>query len=75
MNMSTQNVIPLAPTLDELRAGPPTVSVERAAHCLGVSRGYAYTMARIGALPTIKLGARRMRVPTAALVRILEGRQ
>jgi len=73
MTMSRQNVISLVPTLDELRGGPPTVSVEQAARCLGVSRGFAYTMARIGALPSIKLGS-RVRVPTVALVRMLEGR-
>lgn len=74
MNMSTQNVISLVPTLDELRDGPPTVSVEQAARCLGVSRGFSYTMARVGALPTIKLGSRRVRVPAAALLQMLEGR-
>lgn len=61
------------PTLHELRSGPPTVSVEQAARYLGVSRAYGYAMARDGLLPTIKLGARKVRVPTAPLVRMLEG--
>ena len=42
------------PTLDELRSGPPTLSIEQAARYLGVSRAYGYTMAREGRLPTIK---------------------
>lgn len=40
---------------------------------MGVSRAFAYQMAREGQLPTIKLGTRRVRVPTAALLRLLEG--
>ena len=45
--MSTQTTqTPL--TLDELRSGPPTVSVEVAGQYLGVSRAYAYAMARSG---------------------------
>lgn len=60
-------------TLDDLRSGPPTISVERAGQYLGVSRAYAYAMAREGRLPTIKLGTRRVRVPTAALLRMLTG--
>ncbi|MGY4652501.1 helix-turn-helix domain-containing protein [Mycobacterium sp. URHB0021] len=60
-------------TLDELRGGPPTLSIEQAAQYLGVSRGYGYTMAREGRLPTIKLGARRVRVPALALLKMLGG--
>ncbi|NVN51687.1 helix-turn-helix domain-containing protein [Mycolicibacterium hippocampi] len=60
-------------TLDALRSGPPTVSVERAGEYLGVSRTYAYAMAREDRLPTIKLGPRRVRVPSAALLRMLTG--
>lgn len=59
------------PTLDELRGGPPTLSIEQAARYLGVSRAYGYTMAREGRLPTIKLGERRVRVPTLALLKLL----
>ncbi|MCV7300665.1 helix-turn-helix domain-containing protein [Mycobacterium barrassiae] len=61
------------PTLDELRCGPPTLSVEQAVKYLGVSRAYGYQMARDGRLPTIKLGERRVRVPAMALLRMLEG--
>lgn len=61
------------PILDELRSGPPTVSVERAAKLLGVSRGHAYFMARDGLLPVIKVGDKRVRVPVAGLLRLLEG--
>ncbi len=66
---ATTETAPL--TLDELRSGPPTISVERAAQYLGVSRAYAYAMAREGRLPAIKLGAKRVRVPSAGLLRLL----
>lgn len=48
----------------------PTVTVERAATILGISRGSAYEAARRGDIPTIRLG-RRLVVPTAALRRLL----
>jgi len=60
-------------TLDDLRDGPPTVSVELAARYLGVSRAYAYQMAREGRLPVINLGPRRVRVSSAGLLRLLNG--
>jgi excisionase family DNA binding protein len=59
--------------LDELRSGPPTLSIEQAAQYLGVSRAYGYEMARAGRLPTIQLGARRVRVPALALLKMLGG--
>jgi excisionase family DNA binding protein len=56
-------------------AGPDserrTVSVEEAGRILGVSRGSAYTLARTGELPTIRLG-KRLLVPKAALEKLLE---
>jgi excisionase family DNA binding protein len=58
-------------TMDELRDEPVTISVERAAKYLGVSRAYAYQMAREGRLSTLKVGAQRVRVKTAALLRML----
>lgn len=61
------------PVLDELRSGPATMSIEQAASYLGVSRAYAYQLAREGHLPTIKLGSRRVRVPALALLRMLGG--
>jgi excisionase family DNA binding protein len=50
----------------------PTVSIEVAGKVLGVSRAYTYEMARTGRLPTIALGPRRKRVPTVALLRMLQ---
>jgi len=48
-----------------------TITVSEAAHLLGISRGLAYEMARIGKLPTIRFG-RRLLVPRWALYRLLE---
>jgi excisionase family DNA binding protein len=47
-----------------------TVTVEQAAEILGISRGSAYTLAKSGALPTVRLG-RRLLVPRAAMDRLL----
>ena len=47
------------------------MSIERAAEYLGVSRAYGYRLAQAGHIPTIRLGARRLRVPAAALYRLL----
>ncbi|WP_329781980.1 helix-turn-helix transcriptional regulator [[Mycobacterium] crassicus] len=58
-------------TADDLRAEGITTGVPRAAEYLGVSRAFAYEMAKNGTLPTIKLGPRRVRVPTAALADML----
>ncbi|WP_024498216.1 helix-turn-helix transcriptional regulator [Gordonia amicalis] len=60
-----------ARTLDDLRDGPPTVSIETAAAYLGVSRAYGYRLAQNGHIPTIRLGVRRLRVPAAALYKLL----
>lgn len=59
-------------TLDvaELRR-QPTISVDRAAQFLGISRSHAYDLAKSGRLPTITLGVRRKRVPSAAVLRML----
>lgn len=48
----------------------PTITVERAARALGISRASAYEAAKAGVLPTIRVG-RRLLVPTAALRRML----
>lgn len=61
------------PSLDDLRNGPPTISVDQATKYLGVSRAFGYAMARDGSLPTIKLGNRRVRVPAMALLKMLGG--
>jgi excisionase family DNA binding protein len=54
----------------ELSELPPTISVERAAKLLGVSRSVAYRAAASGQLPTITLG-RRLLVPTFRLLEML----
>lgn len=61
------------PSLERLRQGPPTVSIDTAAQYLGVSRGFAYRMVKSGHLPVIRLSGTRMRVPTSKLLRLLEG--
>jgi len=47
-----------------------TLSVEEAAHVLGIGRGLAYELARTGQLPVVRLG-RRMVVPRAQLEAML----
>lgn len=47
-----------------------TITVEEAARLLGISRGLAYDMARIGKIPTIRFG-RRLLVPRRALEHLL----
>ncbi|MGV9671306.1 helix-turn-helix domain-containing protein [Gordonia sp. NPDC003504] len=55
--------------VDQLRSAP-TASVETSAHVLGVSRAYAYALARSGELPTIKVG-NRIRVPSKHLLKLI----
>jgi excisionase family DNA binding protein len=50
---------------------PLTVSVEEAAHLLGISRGHAYALVNRGEIPSLRLG-RRIVVPRAALDRLLD---
>ena len=47
-----------------------TLTVDEAAHRLGISRGLAYELARCGQLPVVRLG-RRLLVPKAALEHML----
>ena len=56
---------------EELRS-TATVSVGRAAEILGISRAYAYQLVKTGDLPVIRLGAKRVRVSSAALLRIVD---
>jgi excisionase family DNA binding protein len=49
-----------------------TLTVEEAARVLGIARGSAYEAAKVGHLPTIRIG-RRLLVPRAALERLLAG--
>jgi len=51
---------------------PLCISVPTAARMLGVSRNTGYEMARLGQLPTIKCGRRRLVVPKAALMKMLQ---
>ncbi len=51
---------------------PLCISVPVAARMLGVSRNTGYEMARLGQLPTIRCGRRRLVVPKAALMKMLE---
>ena len=51
---------------------PLCISVPTAARMLGVSRNTGYEMARLGQLPTIKCGQRRLVVPKAALMKMLQ---
>lgn len=48
-----------------------TLTVEEAATVLGISRGLAYEMVRLGKIPSIRLG-RRLVIPQRALERLLE---
>ena len=48
------------------------ISVTAAARMLGVSRNTGYEMARLGQLPTIRCGQRRLVVPKAALMKMLQ---
>ena len=51
---------------------PLCISVPAAARMLGVSRNTGYEMVRLGQLPTIKCGQRRLVVPKAALMKMLQ---
>ncbi len=62
--MATQTRV----TLSQL---PPTIGVEEAAELLGVSRSAAYRAVRAGQIKTFRLG-RKLRVPTAPLLRLLD---
>ena len=50
-----------------------TMTIVEAGEALGISRATAYMLARTGQLPTIRLGERRLVVPRAALLKMLEG--
>lgn len=63
---------------DDLRDLPPALAVEEAARVLGISRGTAYEGVRMyltsggaSGIPAIKVGPRTIRVPRAALLRLL----
>lgn len=48
-----------------------TLSVEEAGRVLGIGRALAYTLARSGEIPTLRLG-NRLVVPRRALDRLLD---
>ncbi len=48
-----------------------TVTIEEAALILGIGRATAYEAARIGQLPVLKLGCKRLVVPKCALDALL----
>lgn len=52
--------------------GSPTYSVDEVAELLGVCRDIAYQAVRTGQIPSIRLGAKRIRVPKAAFDKLLE---
>jgi excisionase family DNA binding protein len=58
----------------EAQGLPPVLDVPAAAALLGISRSTAYELVRTGRWPTpvLRLG-RLIRVPSAALVQLLEG--
>jgi Helix-turn-helix domain len=61
-----------APTLSELRNGPPTVSLLTAAAAIGIGRTKAYELARQGQFPvTVTRVGATYRVPVASLLRFL----
>lgn len=47
-----------------------TMTVEEAAHALGIARGTAYEAVRSGELPSLKIG-RRLLVPRARLLELV----
>lgn len=67
----TQTLTRRGPITLEQLINQPTVSVEQASDLIGISRAYAYEMCQDGRLPTVKLGVRRYRVKSAALLKML----
>lgn len=58
---------------EEARISEPLcISIPATAKLLGVSRNTAYTMARMGQIPVIRCGKRRLMVPIAALQKMLQ---
>jgi excisionase family DNA binding protein len=49
-----------------------TMTVKEAGEILGISRATAYMLANTGQIPIIRLGERRLVVPRAALMKMLE---
>jgi excisionase family DNA binding protein len=51
-----------------------TLTVEQAARALGIGRGLAYSLVRTGAIPSLRLGERRLVVPRSAIAMMLTGK-
>ena len=49
-----------------------TVSVDRAAEILGISRTLAYDSVKRGLIPALHFGTRRLRIPVSALQKMLD---
>lgn len=49
----------------------PTLTVDEVAVLLGTSRANAYEAARLGQIPVIRVGTRRIVVPTAKFLKML----
>jgi hypothetical protein len=63
-----------APTLDEVRRWPATVSIAQACEALGYSTSWGYDLANSGDFPCRLISVRsRKRVVTASLIEVLEG--
>jgi hypothetical protein len=61
-----------APTISELRDGPPMVDLLTAAAAIGIGRTKAYTLAKQDKFPvTVKRVGTTYRVPVAELLRYL----
>jgi excisionase family DNA binding protein len=62
----------LSNDMDTVRSSP-TVDVQTAARLLGYSKNTAYDAIKDGTFPTqvIRMGGRKIRVPSAALLRVL----
>ena len=48
------------------------ITVPEAAEMLGISRNFAYELARRGKLPAKRIGQKRLVIPRAALEKMLE---
>ena len=51
---------------------PETISVEAVAELLSISRAVAYQSCKTGKIPVLHFGKKRLRVPVAALEKMLE---
>jgi excisionase family DNA binding protein len=49
----------------------PTISVDEFAHLVGIARSTAFAAVKAGEIPSIRFG-KRIRIPTAAVCRMLE---